>query len=85
MRSVENIESKQKLALEAIFETNLQNGSKKLEIFLAKLGVRLDYTDYGISHEEFLNITEEAFLGERGKNFLGQKEDFLHKLNKEKS
>jgi alcohol dehydrogenase class IV len=82
MRSVENIESEQKLAFEAIFETDLQNGSKKLEKFLTNLGIRVDYTYYGISHEEFLNITKEAFLGERGKNFFGRKEDFLNELNK---
>ena len=85
MRSVENIESEQKLALEAIFETDLQNGSKKLEKFLTNLGISIDYSDYGISHEEFLNITEGAFLGERGKNFFGRKEDFIYELNKEKA
>jgi phosphonate metabolism-associated iron-containing alcohol dehydrogenase len=85
MRSVENIESDQKLALEAIFETDLQNGSKKLEKFLTNLGISIDYNDYGISHEEFLNITEGAFLGERGKNFFGRKEDFIYELNKEKA
>lgn len=85
MRSVKNIESEQKLALEAIFETDLQNGSKKLEKFLTNLGLSTDYNDYGISHEEFLNITEGAFLGERGKNFFGRKEDFIYELNKEKA
>ena len=84
MRSIKNIESEQKLALEAIFETDLQNGSKKLEKFLTNLGISIDYRDYGISHEEFLNITKGAFLGERGKNFFGQKEDFINELNKEK-
>ena len=84
MRSVKNIESEQKIALEAIFETDLQNGSKKLEKFLTNLGISIDYNDYGISHEEFSNITEEAFLGERGKNSLGRKEDFIYELNKKR-
>ena len=82
MRSLENIGANQKLAFEEIFEVDLNNGSKKLEKFLTNLGVGVDHTDYGISNEAFLQITEEAFLGERGKNFLGQKEDFLYNLNK---
>ena len=82
MRSLENIGASQKLAFEEIFEVDLNNGSKKLEKFLTNLGVGVDHTDYGISNEAFLQITEEAFLGERGKNFLGQKEDFLYNLNK---
>ena len=85
MRSIKTTESVQKLALEAIFETDLQNGSKILEKFLTNLGISIDYNDYGISHEKFLNITEEAFLGERGKNFFGRKEDFIYELNKEKA
>jgi len=45
--------------------------------FLAKLGVATDYRQYGIDEEEFRELVDLAFDGERGQNFIGSKGNLL--------
>ena len=80
MRSIQDIDDQQAAAICAIFEKDLEGGAVELEDFLLSLGVKLNYFDYGISKLEFLKIVSDAFDGERGRNFLGKKENFLNEL-----
>jgi hypothetical protein len=41
------------------------------------LGVSLDPLSYGVTRDEWLGNIEEAFEGERGRNFIGRKEPFV--------
>ena len=63
-----------------IFCKDLEGGAAELENFLLSLGVKLNYFDYGISKLEFLRIVDDAFDGDRGRNFLGKKENLLNEI-----
>jgi alcohol dehydrogenase len=41
---------------------------------LTQLGVSTRATDYGLAHEEWLNVIDEAMVGERGRNFIGTRD-----------
>ena len=82
MRSVQDTEQKQVIALRKIFGKDLKEATIELENFLKSLNVKLNYEVYGISEKDFLNIVKYAFEGERGKNFSGKKENILQNLCK---
>ncbi|PSL15808.1 alcohol dehydrogenase [Marinobacterium halophilum] len=63
--------------LAQIFGTPVDPGIERLEQMLQQLGVSTDYQDYGISDEEWDEIVDAAFAGERGANFIGDKDRFL--------
>ena len=65
----------------AEFDDNLQNSSKKLELILRKLNVPLSLNELKIEKKEWERIVSNAFVGERGKNFLGNKKAFDEVVN----
>ncbi|WP_425450508.1 iron-containing alcohol dehydrogenase PsrA [Virgifigura deserti] len=77
MRSAVGASAECDAALAAIFDGDLKRGADRLEGFLASLGVSVETADYGISEAEWREIVEEAFRGERGRNFIGAKDGFL--------
>lgn len=64
-------------ALQRIFGEDLGKGAAALEQFLAKLGVSTTATDYGVTHENWIEAINDALLGERGRNFIGSREAIL--------
>lgn len=68
-------------SLKEIFGDDLTKGADNLEIFLTQLGVGVRFSDHKIPTESFGAIVDEAFAGERGKNFIGSKESFLEAAN----
>jgi phosphonate metabolism-associated iron-containing alcohol dehydrogenase len=64
-------------SLKAIFGDDLIKGADNLTAFLKQLGVGHRFADHKIPFESFQTIVDEAFAGERGKNFIGSKESFL--------
>lgn len=64
-------------ALKEIFGEDLAAGADQLTSFLADLGVGSRFADHGIPTDKCMAIIDEAFAGERGKNFVGNKEDFI--------
>ena len=62
--------------LQSIFNSNLEVGSSKLSDFMRSLNVPLNLNEIKVPVQEWHNIVDDAFLGERGKNFIGNKESF---------
>ena len=77
LRSVAKIGGFRGEALQEIFGTNLLKGADMLTSTLSAMQVKMRFRDYGANQEETTNIIDAAFLGQRGKNFIGSKEDFL--------
>ena len=63
--------------LQLIFNDNLENASIKLSEFMRSLEVPLNLNEIKVPVQEWNNIVDDAFLGERGKNFIGNKEAFI--------
>jgi phosphonate metabolism-associated iron-containing alcohol dehydrogenase len=63
--------------LNAIFAADPEGAAEQASSFLAKLGVATDYRQYGINEEEFRELVDLAFDGERGQNFIGSKGNLL--------
>ncbi|MCP4319645.1 MAG: phosphonoacetaldehyde reductase [Hyphomicrobiales bacterium] len=64
-------------ALARIFG-NEGNGPAMLTEFLNRLGVSANPADHGVAADEWLGLVDDAFDGERGRNFIGDKDRFLH-------
>lgn len=64
-------------ALREIFGDDLEAGAVELTRFLNELDVGTRFADHGVPAEKCVAIVDEAFAGERGKNFVGSKENFL--------
>jgi len=65
-------------SLKEIFGQDLEKGVKNLTAFLVDLGVGARFCDHGVPASAHIGIVDEAFAGERGRNFIGSKEKFLH-------
>jgi alcohol dehydrogenase len=64
-------------SLRAVFGNDLESGCEVLSNMLNRLEVSQDYADYGVDHDEWLQIVGMAFDGERGRNFIGAREQFV--------
>jgi alcohol dehydrogenase len=74
MRSVIGRNADCNAALARIFGSDLEAGAGSLAAMLAQLGVSTRATDYGVTQGEWLNVIEDALLGERGRNFIGTRD-----------
>ena len=63
--------------LKEIFGSDLEKAAADLTAFLTSSGVGIHFADYGVPDENRAAIIDDAFAGERGKNFIGSKESFL--------
>jgi len=63
--------------LHRVFGKDFLKGADQLERMLETLGVSASPVTYGIEHQEWHDLIDDALLGERGKNFLGSKETLL--------
>jgi alcohol dehydrogenase len=77
MRSVVGKNAACDQALSAIFGKDLTLGAATLEKTLTGLGVSTLATDYGPSKSEWIDAVNDALIGERGKNFIGDREAVL--------
>ena len=74
MKSMIGINKVAEQRLEMIFNDNIENSAYKLSEFLRRLNVPLNLNELKITKDEWNNIIKDAFTGERGKNFLGNKQ-----------
>jgi len=63
-------------ALREIFGPDLAAGAKRLAVLLTGFGVSPDPGDHGIDEAAWRSIVEDAFAGERGRNYIGTQERF---------
>ena len=83
LSSVIGIGGFREAALKEIFGDDLEAGANQLIRFLNDLDVGTRFADYGIPADKSVAIIDEAFAGERGKNFVGSKENFLAAAKKQ--
>lgn len=76
LRSVIGVGGFREDSLKEIFGQDLTRGADTLVSFLEDLKVSTKFSDHGIPQDECSPIINEAFAGERGKNFIGSKERF---------
>ena len=60
--------------LRRIFGEDLRAGVARLTDFLTDLGVSVSSEDHGVPRDVFRNLIAAAFVGERGRNFIGSKD-----------
>ena len=76
LRSLIGLGGFRETALKQIFGNNLETGAENLKQFLASVEVGHRFSDQGVSNTDCKKIIDDAFIGERGKNFIGSKESF---------
>ena len=76
-RSMIGIDKTAEERLQLIFNDSLENAALKLSEFMRSLQVPLNLNEIKVPVQEWNNIVDDAFLGERGKNFIGNKEAFI--------
>ncbi|MBT3305657.1 MAG: phosphonoacetaldehyde reductase [Alphaproteobacteria bacterium] len=67
-------------SLKRIFGPDLSAGADALQGFLEGLGIGTRPEDHGVQPDEWKSLVEEALAGERGRNFLGDRETVLGSL-----
>lgn len=63
--------------IQRIFGATGAAAADQLAAVLDQLDVSTDFRDYAISEDEFLDMVDLAFDGERGQNFIGEKHRLL--------
>lgn len=63
--------------LKRIFGGDLPTAVAGLADFLTDLGVSVSAEDHGVPREVFRNLIGAAFVGERGRNFIGSRDQVL--------
>lgn len=59
------------VVLQRLFGRDLSAAQERLRNFLHELGVKTEFSDFGISDAEGLGMISRAMEGPRGKNFIG--------------
>jgi phosphonate metabolism-associated iron-containing alcohol dehydrogenase len=67
-------------SLKRIFGPDLTAGADQLQAFLEDLGIATRPEDHGVKPAEWKDLVEEALAGERGRNFLGDRDSVLSGL-----
>ena len=60
--------------LAAIFDGDLAGAPRRLREFLASVGVKTEFADYGVAEQDSRRMIANALDGVRGKNFVGNRE-----------
>jgi phosphonate metabolism-associated iron-containing alcohol dehydrogenase len=77
MRSAAGVTSDCDDAMRLIFGGDLSRGAADLGRTIKALGVSLDPLSYGLTRDEWIANIENAFEGDRGRNFIGRKETLV--------
>ena len=67
-------------SLKLIFGEDLSAGADRLEAMIADLGVGTSPSDHGVAADEWKTLVSDALAGERGRNFLGNRDKVLESL-----
>lgn len=59
--------------LQKVFSSDCQTAVARLRNFLHQLDVKTEFSDYGVSSPQALEMVQGAMQGARGKNFIGAK------------
>ncbi len=64
-------------SLNRVFDGDLRAGVGQVSRLLNGLGISTMPIDHGVTDDEWTDLVDGAFAGERGRNFIGQKDSFL--------
>ncbi len=64
-------------SLHRIFGGKLDDAVDKLSSMLNNLGISTRPVDHGVEETEWTAMVDDAFDGERGRNFTGERDRFL--------
>ncbi len=76
LRSVAGIGGFREAALQSIFGADLPTAAEALRRFLCDLDLPVQLAVYGVSAKDWEDIVDAGFAGERGRNFLGERQRF---------
>jgi phosphonate metabolism-associated iron-containing alcohol dehydrogenase len=79
--SVRGIDDFRGAALGRVFDGDLEGASERLTELLEGLGVPTSPAGHGVGRQEWSEIVTDALDGERGKNFVGDKAQFIKNAN----
>lgn len=77
LRSVQGVGGLCEDGLKQIFGADLARAADNLEDFMGMLGVSCDPASYKVEQREWQLLIEDAFEGERGKNFIGSRDRLI--------
>ena len=77
MNSVRGIGGLSADALERVFDADIAGAPARLSELLERLGVSANPAAHGVGQDEWTEIVTDALDGERGKNFIGNKDEFI--------
>ncbi|MDA5095138.1 phosphonoacetaldehyde reductase [Aliiroseovarius sp. KMU-50] len=80
LRSMKGTGGFREFSLQEIFGEDLDAGAVRLTRFLNSLGVGCTFKDQKVPDDQVAEIIDQAFAGERGKNFIGSKASFLNSM-----
>jgi alcohol dehydrogenase len=63
-------------ALQRIFGADLERGARQLEDFLGTLDISTEPDSYGVTRNAWASLIEDAFQGDRGRNYIGRRSAF---------
>ena len=76
LRSVDGLGGFRETSLRAVFGTDLPTAAETLRQFLSALDVPVQLAAYGVSAVDWKDIVDAGFAGERGRNFVGERDRF---------
>lgn len=77
IESVKDIGGLCESSLRRVFDDDTEGAAGKVEALLERCGVSVRPLDHGVTDEEWTGLVDDAFDGERGRNFIGGKAQFL--------
>ncbi|MGI9411189.1 MAG: iron-containing alcohol dehydrogenase PsrA, partial [Hyphomicrobiaceae bacterium] len=77
IESVKGIGGLCESSLRRVFDDDMAGASGKVAALLERCGVSVRPSDHGVTDEEWTGLVDDAFEGERGRNFIGGKAQFL--------
>lgn len=77
IESVKDIGGLCEASLRRIFDNDLNNASRHVAALLERFDVSVRPADHGVADQEWASLVDDAFDGERGRNFIGEKVRFL--------
>ena len=77
IESVKGIAGLCEASLRRIFDDDVESASRKVAAVLEHCSVSVRPSDHGVTNQEWSSLVDDAFAGERGRNFIGAKAQFL--------
>ena len=77
IESVKGIDGLCGTSLKRVFDGKIDGAADRVAEFLGAFDVSVKPSDHGVTDEEWTGLVDDAFAGERGKNFIGGKVEFL--------